>query len=136
MKSRNFSNALEAKLTLGLETKPNMHAMVLDAYGYAALIRLHDLPHGILRICHGFKIWETGEVVRKPTQGFSFPLRAPLAHPIYAQTQFGHAMYGDKAIVWTVGLQAEGPFSIPTREVLKNYHMVTTTHPSYIQEKL
>lgn len=102
------------------------HAMVLDANGNAAVVKLRDLPHGILRACHGLKVMETNEVIKKPSARFAFPLIAPVAHIIYAQSRYGVHEFGEqKAIVWAIGLQTIAGFSLPSVEVINQLYIVT-----------
>lgn len=98
--------------------------MLLDAQGNAALVKFADLPHGIIRTSYGLKVWETDEVIKAPSGSFQFPLHAPVARVVYARTRYGYAQFGEKAIVWAMGLQNDQGFSLPSAEIINSLYVV------------
>lgn len=107
------------------------HAMLLDANGNAALVRLADLPHGIIKSSYGMKVWETDEVIKPPSKTFQFPLVAPLAHVVRAQTRYGREQFGDKAVIWEMGLQNDSGFSIPAADIINSLYVVVPNKESH-----
>lgn len=104
----------------------DLHAMVLDSAGVAALIHVRDLPPSIMRTCEGLKIQETGEVLKPARKDLKFPETAPLASPLYANTRFGYFNYGEKALIWHIGAIAVNGFCIPSKQVVEACYVVYT----------
>jgi hypothetical protein len=105
----------------------DLHAMVLDSSGTAALIHLRDLPPSIMRICEGLRIHETGEVIKPPRKEFAFPDTAPIAQPLHAYTRYGFHMRGHQALVWFIGATASNGFSIPSKQAVDLCYIPTAT---------
>lgn len=114
----------------------DLHAVIVDQQGRSARVPLTMVPDGILRMCDGLKIEETGQVFRD-CRRFSFPTEVqwplPTARVLYAHLKCNYEIAGHQAMVFRIGLKADNGFSIPTQDVIdKVYVEVDTDHPTQL----